>query len=92
MVKCEECDKKLGILEGYCHPALGTSFLVCGNCFDKVDKRMEKWKAFCLSNIFKAESSKIYIRAAWDKSISNDLPLQIWFDALWIKKGIRRCR
>ena len=41
MVKCEECDKKLGILQGYHHPALGTSFLVCENCFDKVDKSME---------------------------------------------------
>jgi hypothetical protein len=92
MVKCEECDKKLGILQGYRHPALGTSFLVCRNCFDKVDKSMEKWKAFCLSNSFNAESSKIDIRAAWNKSISNDPPLQIWFDALWIKKGIRHCR
>jgi len=92
MVKCEECDKKLGILQGYRHPVLGKSFLLCRNCFDKVDKNMEKWKAFCLSNPFNAESSEIDIQGVWNKSISNDLPLQMWFNALWIKKGIRRCR
>ena len=92
MVKCEECDKKLGILQGYHHPALGTSFLVCGTCFDKVNESMEKWKMFCLSDSFNAESSKIDIRVAWAKNISNDLPLQKWFNSLWIKKDIRRYR
>jgi hypothetical protein len=87
MVKCEECDKKLGILEGYHHPALGKSFLVCGNCFDTVDKSMEKWRIFCLSNSFNAESSKIDIQEVWNNCISNDLPLQKWFNTLWIKKG-----
>jgi hypothetical protein len=90
MIKCEECDKELGILEGYRHPALGTSFLVCGNCYDRVDESMKKWSMFCLSNIYNAESSKIEIQEAWNKSISNDLPLQKWFNALWIKKGTRR--
>ena len=46
MVDCEECDKKLGILEGYRHPALGTRFLVCGKSFDKVDEDMERWNKF----------------------------------------------
>jgi hypothetical protein len=86
MVKCEECNKKLSILQGYRHPALGKSFLVCGSCFNKVDKSMEKWKVFCLSNSFNAKSSKIDIWATWNKSISNDLPLQQWFNTLWIKK------
>jgi hypothetical protein len=87
MVECEECGNKLGILQGYRHPALGTKFLVCGNCFDKVDESMEKWSKFCLSNSFNAESSKIDIQEAWNKSISNDLQLQKWFNNLWIKKG-----
>ena len=89
MVKCEECDKKLSILQGYRHPALGKRSLVCGNCFDKVDKSMEKWSVFCLSNSFNAKSSKIEILAAWNKSISNDITLQKWFNALWIKKEYR---
>jgi len=87
MVKCEECGKKLGILQGYRHPALGIKFLVCGNCFDKVDKSMEKWRVFCLSNSFKTESSKIDIQEAWNNSISNDLQLQKWFNNLWIRSS-----
>ena len=85
MVKCEECGNKLGILQGYRHPALGKRFLVCGNCFDKVDLSMEKWRVFCVSNLFNSESSKIDIQEAWNKSLSNDLLLQKWFNNLWIK-------
>ncbi len=87
MVECEECGKKLNILEGYRHPALGTRFLVCGKCFVKVDEDMERWSKFCLSDSFNAESSKSDIQEAWNKSISNDLQLQKWFNNLWIKKG-----
>jgi hypothetical protein len=88
MVKCEECGKKLGILQGYRHPALGRRFLVCGFCFDKVDESMEKWSAFCHSNLFNTESSKTDIQVAWNKSIAHNLELQKWFNNLWIKKGI----
>ena len=44
MVYCEECDKKLGILQGYRHPALGTRFLVYETCFDKVYEDIERWR------------------------------------------------
>ena len=83
MVDCEECSKKLSILQGYRHPALGTKFLVCGKCFDKVNEDMERWSKFCLSDSFNAESSKIYVQEAWDKNISNDPLLQKWFHNLW---------
>jgi hypothetical protein len=92
MVDCEECDKKLGILEGYHHPALGTGFLVCGKCFDKVDKDMKRWNEFSLSNSFNAESIKIDIQDSWNKNISNDPPLQEWFNNLWTKIGHQACR
>jgi hypothetical protein len=85
MIECEECNNKLGILEGYCHPALGKKFLVCGKCFVKVDEDMKRWSKFCLSDSFNAESPKIDIQTAWNKSISNELPLQKWFRNLWIK-------
>ena len=85
MVECEECGKKLGILEGYCHPALGKRFLVCGYCFVKVGESMEKWRKFCLSNSFNVESSKIHIQDEWNKNISDNLQLQKWFSNLWIK-------
>ena len=67
MIKCEECSKKLGIIQGYRHPALGKRCLVCGNCFDKVNNSMEKWRVFCRSDLFNAESSKIDIQEAWNK-------------------------
>ena len=91
MVDCEECNKKLGILEGYRHPALGKRFLVCGKCFTKVYEDMERWRRFYLSNSFNAESSKIDIQEAWNKNISNDPLLQKWFNALWIKIGHQLC-
>ena len=85
MVECEECGKNLGILHGYRHPALGKRFLVCRDCFVNVDESMEKWREFCLSNSFNAESSKIHIRDEWNKSISDNLQLQKWFSNLWTK-------
>jgi hypothetical protein len=87
MTDCEECKNKLGILEGYDHPALGKKFLVCGKCFVTVDKSMQRWSKFCLSDSFNAESTKIDIQDAWNKNISYDLLLQKWFSNLWIKIG-----
>jgi len=92
MVYCEECNKKLGILQGYRHPALGTRFLVCGKCYDGVYGDMERWSKFCLSDSFNAESSKIDIQDAWNKNISNDPLLQKWFNKLWIKIASQPCR
>ena len=92
MVYCEECNKKLGILQGYRHPALGTRFLVCGTCYDGVYGDMERWSKFCLSDSFNAESSKIDIQDAWNKNISNDPLLQKWFNKLWIKIASQPCR
>ena len=83
MVYCEECNTKLGILQGYRHPVLGTRFLVCGNCYDEVYGDMERWSTFCLSDSFNAESSKIDIQDAWNKNIDNDPLLQKWFRNLW---------
>jgi hypothetical protein len=85
MTNCEECNNKLGILEGYHHPALGKKFFVCNECFSKVDERMQRWSKFCLSDSFNAESQKIDIEDAWNNSMQNDLPLQKWFSSLWIK-------
>ena len=85
MIYCKECDKKLGILEGYRHPALGKRFLVCGKCYTKVEEDMLRWGKFCLSDSFNAESSKIDIQEEWNKNLSNNLPLQKWFNKLWVK-------
>ncbi len=83
MVDCEECGKKLSILQGHRHPALGTRFLVCRKCFCKIDEDMERWRKFYLSNSFDVESSKIDIQDAWNTNIDNDPLLQKWFRNLW---------
>ena len=49
MVECEECGKKLGILEGYQHPTLGRKHLVCSPCFEQVEESVAKWREFILS-------------------------------------------
>jgi len=83
MINCEECDKKLGILQGYRHPALGKRFLVCRKCYCKIDEDMQRWRKFYLSKSFNAESSKIDVQEAWNENISNDPLLQKWFYNLW---------
>ena len=43
---CEECGKKLGFFESYRHP------VICSSCFDIIDKSVEKWREFVISNSF----------------------------------------
>ena len=50
MKECEECGKKLGIVEGYQHPTMGRKHLVCSNCFDQVSESVEKWAEFVKTN------------------------------------------
>jgi hypothetical protein len=85
MADCEECDKKLGIFEGYRHPALGPRFLVCGRCYNKIEHDMKRWSEFCLTDAFPPESTKSDVQEAWDTKISDDPLLQKWFRNLWMK-------
>ena len=85
MVDCEECDKKLGLFEGYRHPALGSRFLVCGRCYTKIEHDMVRWSEFCASDSSTTESTKNDIREAWNTRISDDPLLQQWFRSLWKK-------
>jgi len=85
MADCEECDKKLGLFEGYRHPALGKRFLVCGRCYDKIERNMKRWSEFCVSDTFTIESTKSDIQEAWNTKISNDPVLQHWFQRLWLR-------
>jgi hypothetical protein len=57
MINCIECDKKLGIINRYRHPALGKRFLVCGKCYTKIDENMQKWSKYCLLEALNKGSS-----------------------------------
>lgn len=38
-VKCSECGKKLGIMDGYHHPKFDRKWVFCKNCYDKINKK-----------------------------------------------------
>ena len=84
MVKCEECDKKLHILQSYYHPTLGKNFYVCGKCLDKINDDMDRWSKFCL---FNSKLSNIELQDAWNINISKKPDLQKWFNNLWFIKS-----
>ena len=52
MKKCEECNKKLGILEGYRHPTMGKKHLLCSPCFDQVSDSVARWGEFVRNNSY----------------------------------------
>ena len=69
MIKCEECGKKLGIIEGYRHPTMGKKYLLCSSCFDNVEISVEKWREFVISNSFNKSSVKRCSKLGWKKMI-----------------------
>jgi hypothetical protein len=50
MKECEECGKRLGILQGYQHPTMGKKHLLCSPCYDQVSASVEKWGEFVRTN------------------------------------------
>lgn len=38
-VKCSECGKKIGVLDGYHHPKFDRKWIFCKNCYDKINKK-----------------------------------------------------
>jgi len=67
MVECIECGKKLGFLEGYCHPTMGKKHHLCSPCFDQVSDSVEKWREFVMSNSFNANTKQMNIQMYWKK-------------------------
>jgi len=62
MKQCEECGKRLGIVEGYQHPTLGKKHLLCSPCFDKVSESVEKWREFVLNKSLDLNSFMEYAK------------------------------
>lgn len=57
---CSECEKKLGILEGYRHPIEGNTKLVCKNCWDKIEVSEKRYSNFILEHINTTNIGFIY--------------------------------
>lgn len=53
---CIECGKNLSFFEGYRHPTLGIKYLICRECFEKVELSVERWGRFVLWNSFNPEA------------------------------------
>ncbi|HIH29130.1 MAG TPA: hypothetical protein HA260_04940 [Thermoplasmata archaeon] len=45
----------MSLFEGYRHPTMGIHFLICRNCFEKVENSVEHWGRFVLWNSFNPE-------------------------------------
>ena len=58
MKKCEECGKKLRLLESYRHPTLGKHFSLCSPCFDEVSESVARWGEFVLANSFNTNNTQ----------------------------------
>jgi hypothetical protein len=56
MANCEECGKKLGLLESYNHPTMGRKHSVCTQCYNQISESVELWKEFLITNSFNIES------------------------------------
>lgn len=69
MKKCEECGKKLRLLEGYHHPTFGKDYFLCSSCFDQVSQSVARWGEFVLANSFNVRASKNDLQRDWEKII-----------------------
>jgi hypothetical protein len=53
---CIECGKILSLFEGYRHPTLGAHYLLCKECYEKVEISVERWGRFILWNSFNPDA------------------------------------
>ena len=78
MVKCEECGKTLGIFEGYRHPTLGKSHLLCSPCFDQVSESVENWRNAVLPYVdfFNNGSSNSSLQSNWKNRLTDFIQIK----------------
>jgi len=53
---CIECGKYLTVLEGCRHPTMGAHYVICRECFQRVETSVERWGRFVLWNSFNPEA------------------------------------
>lgn len=77
--KCIECGKNMSLFEGYKHPTMGIHFLICRECFEKVENSVERWGRFVLWNSFNPEApDPTYIdNFPFPRDESNPMPRKI---------------
>ena len=88
MVSCEECGKKLRILEGYCHPTMGKKHHLCSPCFDQVSESVAKWREFVMSNSFNVNAAASNTSIDWKQFASNFTQMHSILDNIMPDKGV----
>jgi len=88
MVECIECGKKLGFLEGYCHPTMGKKHHLCSPCFDQVSDSVAKWRDFVTSNSFNGKASYNFLESNCKNILPSCFSLQKVFDNIRSEKEI----
>jgi len=85
----DECEKNLGIMEGYRHPTMGKDYLLCSNCFDTVFESVEKYREFVSPYIgfFNKETSTIDDMQKIGENITKNIKkMQNRVSNLWLHK------
>ncbi len=88
MIECEECGKKLGIMEGYKHPTMGKKHHLCSPCFDQVSESVARWGEFVNTNSFNIAASKSNSMINFKKITTSFTQLSKNFENLGAQKGI----
>jgi len=88
MIECEECGKKLGIMEGYRHPTMGKKHHLCSPCFDQVSESVARWGEFVSTNSFNVAASKSNSMINFKKINASFTQLSKNFENLGAQKGI----
>jgi len=88
MVSCEECGKKLGIFEGYCHPTMGKKHHLCSPCFDQVSESVAKWSEFVRSNSFNVNAASLNSQMDWKKIATNFSQMHTFIENIMPEKGV----
>ncbi len=71
MGNCSECGKKIGFLGGYLHPIRGEKYLVCSDCFNKIDKSIGFYQK-CIVEGRKNHKKECYFWDSKNKRCKNE--------------------
>jgi hypothetical protein len=88
MKKCEECGKKLRLLEAYRHPTMGKAYNLCSPCFDLVSESVTRWGEFVRANSFDMRPMKNNIQLDLNKIIPNITKIPDTFENEIMEKDI----
>jgi hypothetical protein len=60
MKKCYECGRELKFWQGYYHPVLGKTELVCSECFDSIEESMDNYRNSILNQLKQNKEKHVF--------------------------------